>query len=325
MSEHDTIGAAVADGRETLTHLSVLVPTFRRPFDLKRCLTAIAAQTRRPDSTIIVCREDDSDTRALLEDQSIRGDATIAYVNETGVVAALNAGLEAFTGDIIAITDDDAAPRPDWLDRIERRFREDATIGGLGGRDYVHGISPDDSTNEVGKISWFGRQIGNHHLGIGKPRYVHMLKGANMSFRRDAINALRFDSRLRGTGAQVHNELAFSLEVRRRGWKLMYDPAVAVDHYPAPRFDEDQRSQRSQLAASNSAYNETLILLEHLPLLSRPAFFIWAMLIGPRDLPGLVQAIRLALIKDTNWMRFPAVLHGRVSALRALVSATQRH
>jgi len=34
------------------------------------------------------------------------------------------------------------------------------------------------------------------------------------------------------------------------GWKLIYDPRVAVDHYPAQRFDEDQRNKFNQIAQS---------------------------------------------------------------------------
>jgi hypothetical protein len=44
--------------------------------------------------------------------------------------------------------------------------------------------------------------IGNHHLGVGEPREVDVLKGVNMSYRRTAIADIHFDERMRGTGAQ---------------------------------------------------------------------------------------------------------------------------
>jgi GT2 family glycosyltransferase len=232
------------------------------------------------------------------------------------VVAALNAGLQCVAGDIVSITDDDAAPNTDWLTRIEEHFLQRPEIGGLGGRDYVQGVGAELESARVGVIQWFGRQIGNHHLGVGEARYVDMLKGVNMSFRVAAIGAVRFDERLRGTGAQVHNELAFCLELRRKGWKLLYDPRVAVDHFPAQRFDEDQRSAKSELACSNAAYNETLILLEGLPLVVAPVFLLWAVLIGARDLPGIAQCFRLALSGEDAWWRFGSVLRGRLAATR---------
>ena len=216
-------------------------------------------------------------------------------MTQPGVVAALNAGLAAVKGDILSITDDDAAPHPDWLERINAHFISDSCIGGVGGRDWIHRDTKieDDSRLVVGKLQWFGRVIGNHHLGVGEPREVDVLKGVNMSFRTQAIGQLRFDERMRGTGAQVHFEMAFTLALKRAGWKMIYDPSVAVDHYPAQRFDEDQRHNFNEIALINLVHNETLVLLEHLPPLRRAVFLLWAILVGTRDSFGLVQWLRL--------------------------------
>ena len=50
------------------------------------------------------------------------------------------------------------------------------------------------------------------------------------------------------------------LAFRRAGWRLVLDPAIAVDHFPAARFDEDKRAQFSGLAERNAVANETLVL-----------------------------------------------------------------
>jgi cellulose synthase/poly-beta-1,6-N-acetylglucosamine synthase-like glycosyltransferase len=206
----------------------------------------------------------------------------------------MNAGLDSAKGEIIAFTDDDAAPHSDWLARIENHFLSDEQIGGVGGRDWVyHGTQLEDGECEVvGQVNWFGRMIGNHHFGVGAPREVDLLKGVNMSFRRTAIKELRFDQRMQGTGAQVNFEIAFSLALKRAGWKLIYDPKVAVDHYPAQRFDEDQRRSFNEIALTNAVHNETLILLEHLPRANRAVFLLWAILVGTRESLGLVQCLR---------------------------------
>lgn len=215
-------------------------------------------------------------------------------VTRPGVVAALNAGLAEVEGDILSITDDDAAPHPDWLERIAAYFTCDSRLGGLGGRDWIHHGSKleDDSRLIVGRLQWFGRVIGNHHLGVGEPREVDVLKGVNMSFRKQAIGQLRFDERMRGTGAQVHFEMAFTLALKRSGWKIIYDPDVAVEHYPAQRFDEDLRNNFNELALINLVHNETLVLLEHLPFIRRIIFLFWAILVGTGDSLGLIQWLR---------------------------------
>jgi hypothetical protein len=61
-----------------------------------------------------------------------------------------------------------------------------------------------------------------------------------MSYHRTAIEGLQFNKLLRGNGAQSHNDLVFSSTLKKRDWKLIYNPAVAVDHYPAQRSGEPQ-------------------------------------------------------------------------------------
>ncbi len=258
-------------------------------------MEALQKQTRPADEVLIVVRDTDAETWTLLK--AFSPDSLLlrtVMVSLPGQVAALNAGLDAAKGEIIAITDDDAAPHVDWLERIEAHFLLDECVGGVGGRDWVYnGTQLEDGAKEVvGRVQWFGRVIGNHHLGVGEPREVDVLKGANMSYRRTAITTIRFDQRLRGTGAQVYNDMAFSLALRRAGWKLIYDPAVAVDHYPAQRFDEDKRDQFNMIALMNLTHNETLALLDYLPPMRRIVFLVWVILVGTRSTLGFLQWLR---------------------------------
>ena len=256
---------------------------------------ALQEQTKPVDQVIVVVRDTDAETwQFFTQFKADNLPLHTVKVTQSGVVAALNAGLAAVEGDIVSITDDDAAPHPDWLERIAAYFTCDSRLGGLGGRDWIHHGSKleNESRLVVGQLQWFGRVIGNHHLGVGEPREVDVLKGVNMSFRKQAIGQLRFDERMRGTGAQVHFEMAFTLALKRAGWKIIYDPNVAVDHYPAQRFDEDQRNNFNEIAFINLVHNETLVLLEHLPFIRRIVFLFWAVFVGTCDSLGFVQWLR---------------------------------
>ena len=96
--------------------ITALVPTYRRPRDLARCLEALKCQVRTPDEVMVVMRDEDAETRDLLThlDPGSLVLRTVT-VEKSGMVAALNPGLDAAEGNVISITDDDAAPRPDWL------------------------------------------------------------------------------------------------------------------------------------------------------------------------------------------------------------------
>jgi cellulose synthase/poly-beta-1,6-N-acetylglucosamine synthase-like glycosyltransferase len=295
--------------------ITALVPTYRRPKDLARCLEAMQKQTRPADEVLVVVRDTDVETWKLLKAFNPNFlPLRTATVSVPGQVAALNAGLDTAQGDIIAITDDDAAPHTDWLARIEAHFLSDDRVAGVGGRDWVyHGTQLEDGARQVvGRVQWFGRVIGNHHLGVGEPREAELLKGANMSYRRTAITSLRFDRRMQGIGAQGNNDMAFSLALKRAGWKLIYDPMVAVDHYPAQRFDEDQRNKFNEIAFMNTVHNETIALLEYLTPARRVVFLMWAILVGTREALGFLQWLRLmpseGALAGQKWL---ASLRGR--------------
>jgi glycosyltransferase involved in cell wall biosynthesis len=275
--------------------ITVIVPTYRRTTDLVRCLQALEKQIRTIDEVIIVVRDTDIETWDLFKKPDLAQlPLKLISVSQPGVIAAMNMGLSQASGDIIAFTDDDAAPHSNWLQNIEAHFLADAQIGGVGGRDIIHRTEPwfTGSREQVGLLQWHGRVIGEHHRGVGQARAVDVLKGVNMSFRHSAIQGLRFDERMRGTGAQVHFEVAFCLALRRNGWKLIYDPAILVDHYIAQRFDEDQRDHFNAIACINAVHNETLALLEHLSPAQRLIFLLWSILVGTRQAFGLIQWLR---------------------------------
>ena len=279
--------------------ITALVTTYRRPKDLARCLDALRQQTRSTDEVLVVVRDTDAETWLFLEAFNPEPmPMRVVTVTVPGAIAALNIGLDSAQGDIVAITDDDASPHPDWLERIEAHFLSDESIGGVGGRDFVY-INGQESwliegeRKVVGQLQWYGLVIGNHHLGVGGPREVDVLKGANMSYRRSAIKSRRCNQQMRGTSAQINFEIEFCLALKKEGWKLIYDPAVAVNHYVGKRFDEDQRNQFNDLALENITHNETLALLEYLPFLQRIMFLTVVVLVGTRVAPGFLQWLRL--------------------------------
>ena len=305
--------------------ITVLIPTYRRPQDLRRCLLALEAQTRQAEEVLIAVRDSDEETRDFLTGCSTALPLRVVTVGDPGVLAAMSAGLAEAKGDIVALTDDDTAPYPDWLARMEAHFAADPKMGGVGGRDW----QPVErgSRSVVGIIQWQGRIIGNHHLGVGPPREVDVLKGANCAYRAEPFKKIGFESRLRGNGAQVHWELALGLAMRRAGWKLVYDPAVAMDHFIAQRFDADTnlRGKFNAEGIHDSAYNEAFVLLTYFSPLRRAAFILWAFLVGTASEPGLAQVPRLIARRDRHLgSRLRATYAGRWGAVNAALRGKQK-
>ncbi|WP_454193079.1 glycosyltransferase family 2 protein [Paenibacillus sp. Marseille-Q7038] len=274
--------------------ISVIVPTYNRVEALLNCIQGIKRHTRYLDDIIVVVRKTDEYTLKCLSINSIKN-LKVVLIEQIGVIAALNFGIEQSMGSIVVLTDDDTVPYVDWLEKIENYYLTQKNIGGVGGRDIVHsrGKPIPAVKKKVGIIKAYGRVIGNHHIGIGNAREVDILKGANMSFRKDAILGLKFDEKLKGTGAQVYNEMEISLSVKKKGWKLIYDPQLCVNHFPAERFDEDKRNEFNETALFNTAHNETYTLLKHLNWNRRLLFILWIILVGSKASPGIIQFVRM--------------------------------
>jgi GT2 family glycosyltransferase len=309
--------------------VTVIVPTYRRPDDLRRCLDALKRQTYPPVRVNVVRRDSDVATEAMLAGYDATGlPLQVHVVSVPGVVAALNFGLDQAVGDVVAMTDDDAAPHPDWLERIAAHFRQDPRLGGVGGRDRIYQDGRKDDwppQDRVGISTWYGRIYGNHNCGVGPAREVEALKGVCMAFRRAAIGGLRFDRRLRGRGAQVANEYLFGGAIRLAGWKLVYDPAILVDHYPAARPDSDQRNQIDQGALRDLIHNATLGYIEYLPPTRAAAVLLYQLLWGSRLSPGLVAAAVYSLRGNRRvWLGLREVAFGTWLGIRTWWQTGQR-
>ena len=299
--------------------VSVLIPTYRRPDWLGRCLVALSRQTRAADEVVVVRRRDDVAAHDALRDAPADLPVKVVTVDRGGVVHAMTRGIAVATGDVVAFLDDDAEPRPDWLGRIERHLAARPDVAGVGGLDLIRGQEPAASGPGpvVGRVAWYGRTVGNHHLGRGAAREADVLKGCNLALRRHLVEAVGFDVRLRGAGAQVAWELALMLPMRRAGWRLIYDPAIVVDHHVAQRHDRDARDAFDPIARADAAHNEALAILDHLPPGRRAAFLAWAAVVGSPSKFGLAQAARhLPAGRRAVRAELAASLRGRLAGWR---------
>ncbi len=295
--------------------ISVLVPTWRRPESLSRFLDALEAQSRPPEELVLSVRADDEATRSLLAGRPLPFPVRIATPPRPGLLAALNAGYDLASGDVIAATDDDTVPHPDWLERIEARFLEDPGLAALGGPDrmVLHDHPPDGIPGiVVGKVEPYGRVVGNHHFGAGEIRDVDILKGCNFAIRAPALGDRRIDSRLRGTGAEHHTELDLCLGLRREGWRVAYDPAVLVDHYEEARHEGSRETGKDDAENHDSIHNLTYALLKHQPPLRKAASLAYGLLVGTKKNPGLALALE-------GWLRRRD--HDPMHGLRVATSA----
>jgi GT2 family glycosyltransferase len=290
--------------------MSVIVPSYGRPAELAACLGDLGCQDW-PGSyeVLIVARPDDGGTHATVAqfrpavaNCSVRS----VTVNRAGIVMALGVGFKMSRGTFVAFCDDDARYHPDWLTRLRALFVDD-NVGGAGGRIAEPGpaarpVEPRD----VARVSWSGRARYNvrGEPTFDSPCMVHMLPGANMCFRRGALDQADFDVRLDAPGLSPGMELAIGWQVRMRGFRILFDPTLVVDHFPAPWAD----GERGRNEARTFAYsrNTCYIMLTNLGPLPRVAFLLRFYLIGERESPGIASWLILASLGRAphgGWLR----------------------
>jgi GT2 family glycosyltransferase len=156
-------------------------------------------------------------------------------------------------------------------------------------------------------VRWFGRLIGNHHIGGAGVRHVDFLKGCNMSVRRNLVSPI--DERLMGS-VPYGFEIDLGLAVRNRGHLVVYDPEIVVDHYAS----SDMRSDQPALAKVSN-HNQTYILMKHLPTLRQWAFLAYTFLIGDRNTIGLARVPLQCWPARWPGMTIRAHFDGKLAAL----------
>jgi GT2 family glycosyltransferase len=173
---------APGGGREAprpLPRVSVVVPTYRRPELLQRCLEALAQQ-RMPAGSyeVIVVDDGHSDqTRDQVAAQARRWPyGTLTYLRPDGgrgPARARNCGWRAARAALVAFTDDDTLPQRDWLAQGVSALRAAPRLCALGGRVVVPRRDGDPAPSDHERMT----------RGLENARFVT----ANAFVRREAL------------------------------------------------------------------------------------------------------------------------------------------
>ncbi|MGN1157485.1 MAG: glycosyltransferase family 2 protein, partial [Agathobacter sp.] len=108
-----------------MTKISVIIPVYNAEKTIRRCLESIMS-SKYEDYEVIVVDDGSTDNSAAILFEYANRDHRVKIINQpnSGPSIARNKGLELAEGEIIAFVDSDDYVRNDYLEQLEKAFRE---------------------------------------------------------------------------------------------------------------------------------------------------------------------------------------------------------
>jgi glycosyltransferase involved in cell wall biosynthesis len=232
--------------------VSVIVCTYNRSESLRQALSNMEGLAI-PEGVIwellVIDNNSTDDTRETVEEFQRKSILPLQYILERcrGKSHALNSGIKAASGEILAFTDDDCIVDNGWLASVVSEFQSDPNLSLMGGRVELYNKSDRPVT-----IRTF-----RHRLSLGSPgQLFNFIAGCNLAVRRTVFEKVgRFDIHFGPGTAIVVDDVDFIFRTFKRGLKIIYSPDVLVYHNHGRRTDEQVRTlNRSYIIGRGGFY-----------------------------------------------------------------------
>ena len=269
-----------------MTAATVIVPSYQRPRQLEGCLAALVAQDH-PDFEVIVVDDGSPEPLAGICARFAPRVRCIRQEN-TGPAQARNRGAEAASAGLIAFTDDDCRPEPDWLRRLQEAHGglPDRLVGG-----HVVNDLPDDPYASASQAIC---DYLYDHFGAAEGR-MPWFTGNNIACLRERFFALGgFDPVFRRAAAEDRD---FGMRWRDRGGALVFAPEARVRHRHASSLGHFLRHHAHY---GNGAYylRRLIARSDRAPIPREPVSFYLGIMLWPlrqRGWRGLPMVPLMAL------------------------------
>jgi glycosyltransferase involved in cell wall biosynthesis len=238
--------------------ISLIVVTRDRCQQLARCLESVQRiEFDRPWELIVVDNGSTDKTACIVREFIKTANLRATYLFEPmrGKSKGLNTALETASGQIVAFTDDDCYPAPDFLSQVWSAL-DDPLVGYIGGRIMLHDPAdyPITIHESVTPVTYPAKSF----VCAG------LIEGANMAFRRKVLLDIGAFDPLFGPGALVGaaEDVDAAGRASAMGWKGEYRPEVIVRHHHG-RKAADVAGLWKWYAIGIGAYHMKLLLRGH--------------------------------------------------------------
>ncbi|MBX2988550.1 MAG: glycosyltransferase [Bdellovibrionaceae bacterium] len=199
------------------------------------CLRSLVENHLRPFRIRIVMVDNHSSdgTLALAEEFLAGADVPFQIIRRQSnhLAAARNDVLRAAAEGFVAFTDADCRVPADWVARLAQRLASHPEAAAVGGGNQPPTEHPFRASWELlAEDRWLhhGSVQARHQPLRAKIRAVPHLSTCNVMYRLSALQEVRgFSARHERSG----EDLDLSYRLRRRGWRLLEEPRLSVEHH----------------------------------------------------------------------------------------------
>lgn len=204
----------------TVLRLSVVVPAYRAPHDLARCIAALRSSDLPPPQLDITVVDDGSDDRATTRVAASADHVITLAPPPEGPARARNAGASGTHADIIAFVDADILVHPDALRILLSAFDDPTTAAVFG--------SYDDEPAAKGVVSQY-RNLLHHRVHQRNAGSVESFWAGLGAVRRTVFDSVGgFDEETYTRPEMEDVELGYRM--RDGGHRIVLDPRIQGSH-----------------------------------------------------------------------------------------------
>lgn len=242
--------------------ISVVIPNWNGKKFLAGCLDSLKTQTYEPIEVVIVDNgSKDGSVEYLQENYPyVR---LVTFPVNTGFSPAVNAGIKASTGEMVALLNNDTVVDPNWMSELIKAMQEHPEAGSAGCKMLAY----DDHTLLDGAGDGYRRgglpgRIGHKERDTGRfnrKRYLLGACGGAALYRRELFDAIGlFDEDY----FAYLEDVDLGLRAQAAGFKCIYVPTSIVYHLGCGTTG----SGYSPLVVRLSARNNWNTIVKNIPM-----------------------------------------------------------
>jgi len=203
--------------------ISVVIPCYNARSTMGKTLEAIQKQVVDFPFEIIVIDSSDDGTTELIRDEF--PEVHLHHLDKKTLPGSgRNLGILEARGGIIAFTDSDCVPDPDWLQRIYNRHQE-LDCEAVGGS-VVNGYPKS-------YVAWVSHLIEFNEWTETSPKgFVQNIPTCNISYKKDVFQKLHVEF----TDNFPTEDTILNWHITSKGGRIYFDPAIRMVHLNRMQF-----------------------------------------------------------------------------------------